>query len=110
MLQTTIKDKTIEKQLEAARQKLQSHHSPRLLRVISYLRICCSAMQKIYLHESKGKESEHRVSPYLSLLKSLSEYDTEWWKKCEITARGELKTDDPVIDKLLRPLEYLHHL
>jgi hypothetical protein len=56
--------------------------------------------------KTNDKGRKDRSNPYfISLLKSLFEYDSEWWQKCEITINGKIKSDDPIISRILQPLE-----
>lgn len=104
LFQSVAEYKAILYRLAFAKQKLLASEIPHRLRVISYLRISCSAMRKIHHLESNGSEDKASGTPYLSLLKSLSEHDLEWWNKCEVRGKAGLRSDDPAIEKLLQPL------
>jgi len=80
---------------------------PRQLRMIS-LRLCCTAIHKLYQTGLSGKNSVKEAfdGSYSHLLQALCNHNPEWWKHCWSSDRGILKSDDPVIDKLLQPLEY----
>ncbi len=94
-------DQTVLDQLAFARRKLLAPDIPLCLKAISYVRICCSAMKKLdYLPSNH----QYHKTPYLSLLKSLSQTDSPWWNKCQVTYEGKLRSDDPIIDRLLQPL------
>ncbi|WP_019506817.1 hypothetical protein [Pleurocapsa sp. PCC 7319] len=95
---------TVLYQLTFARQKLLAPDIPLYLKAISYVRICCSAMKKLDYFPSNDRGSNHHKTPYLSLLKSLSQTDLQWWNKCQVTNEGRLRSDDPIIDRLLQPL------
>ena len=80
----------------------------RQLRMVSYLRLCCTAIRKLNQWlESSGKSSVEVSfdSSYSHLLQALCKHNSEWWKRCWSNDRGILKSDDPIIDKLLQPLE-----
>lgn len=83
--------------LHAARRKLQATDGPEWLNMVSYLRIVCSVMQR----ELKGNAEQYPKITYSKLMKSLLEYDTEWWKQCTVTAQGDLTSSDTVIHTLL---------
>lgn len=97
-------DQGILYQLAFARQKLFAPNIPLRLKTITYIRICCSAMKKLDYFPSSDRESNDRKTPYLSLLKSLSQKDPQWWNKCQVTYEGRLRSDDPIVDGLLQPL------
>jgi hypothetical protein len=82
--------------LQAAQKKLLEIDSPFLLRIVSFLRLSCLAL------EDKGV--------YSKLLKELSEQDKEWWTTCTITATGTLTSSNPTIKKLLEPVQRLHQV
>ncbi len=97
-------DQTVLSQLAFARQKLLAPDIPLCLKAISYVRICCSAMKKLDYFPSNDRGSNYHKTPYLSLLKSLSQTDSQWWNKCQVTYEGRLRSDNPIIDRLLQPL------
>ena len=97
-------DQIVLYQLAFAKQKLLTPDIPLCLKAISYVRICCSAMKKLDYYPSNDRGSNYHKTPYLSLLKSLSQTDSQWWNKCQVTYEGKLRSDDPIIDGLLQPL------
>lgn len=97
-------DQTVLDQLAFARRKLLAPDIPLCLKAISYVRICCSAMKKLDYLPSNDRGSNYYKTPYLSLLKSLSQTDSQWWNKCQVTDEGSLRSDNPTIDRLLQPL------
>ena len=99
-------DQTVLDQLTFARRKLFAPDIPLYLKAISYLRICCSAMNKLDYFPSNDRGSNYHKTPYLSLLKSLSQADSQWWNKCHVTYEGKLRSNDPIIDRLLQPLDH----
>ena len=101
-------NKSLASQLTFARKKILTNTIPFQLRAISYLRITCSVIQKFYCLESENHSIEPQKTPYLSLLKSLSEYKVEWWSDCEISESGILRSNVAVIERLLQPLTQLH--
>jgi len=90
--------------LRYAETKLLSE-MPQQLKMASYLRLCCAAIRK--LHQATGKDivGETFNDSYSYLLQALYNRNPQWWKRCLISDRGVLKSDDPIIDKLLQPLE-----
>ena len=103
-LRSTKEYKAILHQIAFAKQKLLAPEIPHQLKVISYIRINCSAMRKMNRIESIGRGQKHANMSYLDLLRSLSKHDREWWDKCDITNEGELTSADPTIGVLLHPL------
>ncbi|WP_019506623.1 hypothetical protein [Pleurocapsa sp. PCC 7319] len=99
-------DQRVLNQLAFARRKLFAPDIPLCLKAISYVRICCSAMKKLDYFPSNDRGSNDHKTPYLSLLKSLSQRDSQWWNKCQVTNEGRLRSDDPIIDQLLQPLNH----
>ena len=114
-------DKEVAHLLDYAQTKLLTE-MPRQLKMVSYLRLCCIAIHK--LHQKTIWFGKHRAgafdTSYPHLLQALCHQNPEWWKLCSIVGvdgasasaeasrnekRGILKSDDPVIDKLLQPLE-----
>ena len=98
-------DKEVAHLLDYAQTKLLTE-MPRQLKMVSYLRLCCIAIHK--LHQKTIWFGKHRAAAfdtsYSHLLQALCHQNPEWWKLCWIEC-GILKSDDPVIDKLLQPLE-----
>ncbi len=73
-------DRIVLYQLTFAKQKLLTPDIPLCLKAISYVRICCSAMKKLdrgtpVTADDRG--SNCHKTPYLSLLKSLSQTDSQ---------------------------------
>ena len=100
-------DKNIAHLLNYAKTKMLTE-MPRQLRMVSYLRLCCTAIRKLNQHpELSGKSTvgESFDSSYSYLLQALCNHNPKWWKFCWSNDRGILKSDDPIIDKLLQPLE-----
>ena len=91
-------------QLAFAKQKLFAQNIPHRLKAISYLRICCSAMKKLDYFPSSHQWSKYQKTPYLSLLKSLSQRDPQWWNHCQVSDQLGLTSNDPTIDELLQPV------
>jgi hypothetical protein len=91
--------------LDYAETKLLSE-MPQQLKMASYLRLCCAAIHK--LHQTAGKDivGETFDDSYSHLLQALCNHNPAWWKRCLISDRGILKSDDPIINKLIQPLEY----
>jgi hypothetical protein len=101
-------DKEIAHLLNYATTKLLDE-MPRPLRMVSYLRLCCTAIRKLHQQpELPGKNSLGKAfdDSYSHLLQALCNHSPEWWNHCWSSDRGILKSDDPTIDKLLQPLEY----
>jgi hypothetical protein len=76
--------------IKAARGKLLAFDVPVLLRVAGFIRLSCRALE--------------RDHGYAQVLQDLSEFDSEWWKSCDIRPDGCLFCWDPVIHELLVPL------
>ncbi len=105
---STLLDKEIAYLLNYAKIRLLSE-MPRQLKMISYLRLCCAAIRGLNQNSQlSGKDSvgEAFDNSYAHLFQSLCNHNPEWWKYCWISDRGILKSDDPIIGKLLQPLEY----
>lgn len=81
--------------LQSARQVLKNTDVPFQIRVVSYLRLSCFA-----LDDQGGR--------YSQLMKALFSYDPDWWTTCEVAASGGLYSSDPIVTALLRPLEECH--
>jgi hypothetical protein len=79
--------------LASARQKLCSTNMPPLLRVVAFLGTSCQAMAE--------------PDAYIKLMQELCQYKG-WWKTCEATPAGILKSSNPDIDRLLEPINRLH--
>lgn len=79
--------------LESARQKLLATDTPKLLRITSFLRLSCLALDE--------------PGAYSKLLQQLCSHRA-WWLTCTVTVAGTLKSSHPEIDHLLTPLNRLH--
>jgi hypothetical protein len=100
-------DKEIADLLSYAKIKLLTE-MPQQLKMVSYLRLCCAALRNLHQKSSlPGKESLGAAfdDSYSHLLQALCNHNPEWWKHCWISNHGILKSDDPIIDKILQPLE-----
>jgi hypothetical protein len=93
--------------LQIAKQKLQAPSGSYLGRLTSYLRISCTVMQ---VYRQTLNHTAYQEITYSRLMKSLYDYDLDWWKHCRVTESGQIISDDPVIDKLLQPVEAFHQL
>ncbi len=105
---STDLDKEVVHLLNYARTKLLTK-MPQQLKMTSYLRLCCLAIRKLRQKlELAGKPSLNEAfdDSYSHLLQALCNHNLEWWRHCWSSDRGILKSDDPMIDKLLQPLEY----
>jgi hypothetical protein len=105
---STDLDKEIFHLVDYARTKLLTK-MPRLLKMTSYLRLCCLAHRK--LRQKRGLAHQPSINDafddsYPHLLQALCNHNPEWWRHCWSSDRGILKSDDPTINKLLQPLEY----
>jgi hypothetical protein len=80
--------------LEAARKKLLTSPMPLLLRITTFLRLSCTAV------EAPGM--------FYQLMQALFNHDTEWWKTCDITPAGTVQSSDPEIQILLAIAQPLH--
>lgn len=81
--------------LQSARQTLQDTYLPFQIRVVSYLRLSC------FILDEHGKR-------YAKLMRALCHHNAEWWNTCEITMTGELWSNEPPVNDLLRPIAELH--
>jgi hypothetical protein len=81
---------------------------PMQLRVTSYLRISCSSLQKLNKLGAYGTGTGFQHIQYFLLLKVLTEYDSCWWKRCILSSRGILKSEDSAIENILEPLSKFH--
>lgn len=92
-----------------AKYKLFELEIPMQLRATSYLRLCCSAMQKShapYLTQQLCSGREPLETSYLELLRRLADRDPEWWNLCYVSYEGFLKSNDVMINQYLQPLNY----
>ncbi|MDX2228274.1 MAG: hypothetical protein NW220_01460 [Leptolyngbyaceae cyanobacterium bins.349] len=79
--------------LISARAKLTSPHLPHFLRIVAFLGTSCQAMAD--------------PDAYTTLMQELCQYQG-WWKTCEATPAGTLKSSHPDINHLLEPINRLH--
>lgn len=103
-LQKIIVLQPIRQHLIFAQQRLQDRHVPFQLAALSYLRICCTAMQtyqRLGLNSTPILDSK---TPYLTLIKKLLERHSNWWLLCCVSERGYLISGDRTIRELLQPL------
>ncbi|HSN66905.1 MAG TPA: hypothetical protein VLS94_09705 [Fusibacter sp.] len=103
-LQKIIVLQPILQHLVFAQQRLQDRHVPFQLAALSYLRICCTAMQtyqRLGLYPTPILDSK---APYLFLLEKLLEHHPHWWMLCCVSEYGCLISGDPIINRLLQPL------
>ncbi|MDX2232585.1 MAG: hypothetical protein NW220_23345 [Leptolyngbyaceae cyanobacterium bins.349] len=103
-LQRIIVLQPIRQHLIFAQQRLQDRHVPFHLAALSYLRICCTAMQtyqRLGLSETSAINS---TTPYLTLINQLIERHPDWWKLCYVSEHGYLISGDRCIRELLQPL------
>jgi hypothetical protein len=106
-----IKDPEIVQTLRAlfySRHKLLDKDIPMQLRATSYLRISCSSFKKLNDLDPFKNTAQLREIQFSLLLKSLTKYDSCWWKKCTVSSQGILKSEDSEIKKLIEPLINLH--
>jgi hypothetical protein len=78
--------------LHYAETKLLSE-MPQQLKMVSYLRLCCTAISK--LHQQPSSVDQHSVraafnTSYAQLLQALCDYNPDWWKYCWRSDRGVL--------------------
>lgn len=104
---STLLDKEIAHLLDYAETKLLSELPPQL-KMTSYLRLCCAAIRGLNQNSQlsdKDRVGEVFDDSYSHLLQALCSHSSAWWKYCWSSNRGTLKSNDPVINKLLQPLE-----
>jgi hypothetical protein len=90
-----------------ARSKLLNRNIPMQLRAVSYLRISCSALQKLQ-DLGVGLPIKTTSIRFSFLLNLLTEYDPCWWDKCTVSCQGILKSENSVIQDLLESPTQLH--
>jgi hypothetical protein len=83
-----------ERILQIARQKLLASHVSPILRITAFLRLSCLAL------EGSGN--------YSQLMRSLFDYDPDWWRTCDITPTGELISTDVEVQQRLALVLRLH--
>lgn len=67
-------------------------------RIISYLRLCCSAIKR---YRATGVDLAPELDakrPYLALLEALYQHDPFWSSHCTISAEGQLSSSDPWVN------------
>jgi len=80
--------------LMAARQKLLVPHGSPLLRMTTFLRLSCAALEQ--------------SGAYPRLMQALFDHNSEWWKTCEVMPEGTLQSSDPEIQMHLAAVLQLH--
>lgn len=103
-LQKIIVLQPIRQHLIFAQKRLQDRYVPFQLAALSYLRICCTAMQtyqRLGLNPTPILDSK---TPYLTLVEKLLERDPRWWMLCCVSDYGYLVSGDRTIHELLQPL------
>jgi len=93
----------IAQKLQEATAQLQDADRPPLLKIATYLQICCDIMQKAY-----PQVAALQGMSYHALMKSLFEHNARWWQTCRVTVAGKVQSDDPIVNSLLQPLQLLH--
>lgn len=95
-------DERVQKLLILARHKLRSAQAPTLLKILSYLRLCCLAIQRTCLGEPSCPASNNL---YLRLLQALMNSEPTWWNHCHISNSGHLSCTSPQLEPLIQPIE-----
>lgn len=103
-LQRIIVLQPIRQRLIFAQQRLQDRHVPFHLAALSYLRICCNALQTYQCLGLSEVPAKHSKTPYLTLVNQLIERHPDWWKLCCVSQNGYLISGDRSIRELLKPL------
>lgn len=103
-LQKIIVLQPIRQHLIFAQQRLQDRHVSFQLAALSYLRICCTAMQTYQRLGLSGTAGLNSKTPYLTLVNQLIERHPDWWKLCCVNDTGYLISGDRRIRELLQPL------
>ncbi|HEY9642450.1 MAG TPA: hypothetical protein V6C57_18330 [Coleofasciculaceae cyanobacterium] len=103
-LQRVIVLQPIRQRLIFAQQRLQDRYVPFQLAALSYLRICCSAMQTYQCFELNATPAIHSRTPYLTLVDQLMAQHPNWWELCGISENGYLVSGDRHIHELLQAL------
>ncbi len=102
--QSLTASKSIDKSLLFAQNRLLDSTLPHQLKVVSYVRLCCSAIRTYHSFESNRMPTLNRKTPYLTMLNTLSECQLEWWNNCSISDSGYLVSDDYKLNALLQSL------
>jgi hypothetical protein len=103
-LQRIIVLQPIRQHLVFAQQRLQDRYVPFQLAALSYLRICCSAIQTYQRLGVNPTPILDSKTPYLTLVEKLLERHPSWWMLCCVSEYGYLISGDPTICALLQPL------
>ena len=103
-LQQIIVLQPIRQHLIFAQQRLQDRYVPFHLAALSYLRICCTAMQTYQRLGLSGTFAINSKTPYLTLVNQLVERHSDWWRLCWVSEYGYLISGDRRICELLQPL------
>jgi len=96
----------IRQRLEFAQERLQNRRVPFHLAALSYLQICCAALQtyqRLGLSEIPTASSQ---TSYLTLISQLIERHQNWWQLCYVSEHGYLISSDRRIRELLHPLNH----
>jgi hypothetical protein len=114
---TVLSTYQVRQGLHVAQKQLLESHTPSLFKFTYYLRVGCSAMQKVGLKQidEKGRyqnlyQSFYHNFYYAELFKSLTAYDSQWWLKCYVNEAGLLQSDDPAIHRLLEPIKEVYRI
>lgn len=103
-LQKIIVLQPIRQHLIFAQQRLQDRYVPFQLAALSYLRICCTAMQTYQWLGLDSTSILDSKTSYLTLIEKLLEHHPNWWMLCCVSEYGYLISSDPIINRLLQPL------
>lgn len=94
---------SVQHKLIYAQQKLTNSDIPFWLRAVSYIRLTCSAIHQSQPQESLRDSSATQIA-YLKLLSQLINENPNWWTTCYVNLDGLLASNQPNIQKLLKPL------
>lgn len=97
-------------QLFKARRKLLNEEVPNRLKMVSYLRLSCSASTKHKKINISLDGQTYQGVHFYTLLRLLSEHDACWWENCFVAENGTLDSYDSTLHDLLSPLIQLHAL
>lgn len=84
--------------------KLQNSTISLKIRILSYLRICCTLLDNA---QHAADADDIYLPSYVELLNQLCQISLRWWELCYVTDQGKLRSTHPHVDQLLHPLSRL---
>ncbi len=89
------------KNLKYAQNLLLNPHLNNRYRIISYLRLCCLAIQRCRATGVDLAPELDAKRPYLALLENFYQHDPFWVSRCSISSGGTASSSDPWINRHL---------